>query len=208
PAPDLTGGTLFKKANPWYSSPLWPPRYDKARFAELTSAFRRAAFLLSFLLLTTCGREHPHRNVLLITLDTFRADRIGARPPALPAHSTLLSALLPLHHGVRNNGAGAFPTDRDTLATLLGRNGYRTGAFVGSFILDHRFGLARGFDRYDDDIARSAGEASGSCQAERRGGEVVDRALAWLRQSDGRPYFACVHLYDAHAPYAPPAPAA
>jgi arylsulfatase A-like enzyme/tetratricopeptide (TPR) repeat protein len=206
---------------------LWPATNDKSRLAELSAVRRRACFLLSFLLLAACTRERPRRNVLLITLDTFRADRIGARTPALarlaaegvrfdnadspvpltlPAHSTLLSALLPLHHGVRNNGAGAFPGDRETLATLLSRGGYRTGAFVGSFILDHRFGLARGFDRYDDDIARSAGEASGSFEAERRGGEVVDRALAWLKQPDGRPFFAWVHLYDAHAPYAPPAP--
>ena len=127
-------------------------------------------------------------------------------PLTLPSHATLLSGLLPLHHGVRNNGAGAFPADRDTLATLLARSGYRTGAFVGSFILDHRFGLARGFDRYDDEIRRSADEAAGSFEAERRGGEVVDRALAWLKQSDARPFFAWVHLYDAHAPYAPPAP--
>src|SRR5207248_3546788 len=113
-----------------------------------------------------------------------------------------------------NNGAGVFPADRDTLATLLSRNGYRSGAFVGSFILDHRFGLARGFERYDDEIARGTDEGAGTFEAERRGGEVVDRALAWLQQSDarasgsaqGRPFFAWVHLYDAHAPYAPPPP--
>ncbi|MEK6374347.1 MAG: sulfatase-like hydrolase/transferase [Acidobacteriota bacterium] len=178
-----------------------------------------------FLLLTAaCARERPRPNVLLITLDTFRADRLGARTPALsrlaaegvrfddadspvpltlPAHATLLSGALPLHHGLRNNGAGAFPEDRETLATLLSRGGYRTGAFVGSFILDRRFGLARGFDRYDDEIARSADDASGSFEAERRGADVVDRALAWLKESDGRPFFAWVHLYDAHAPYVP-----
>ncbi|MEA2326298.1 MAG: choline-sulfatase, partial [Thermoanaerobaculia bacterium] len=83
---------------------------------------------------------------------------------------------------------------------------YRTGAFVGSFILDHRFGLDRGFERYDDEIVRNVTDSSGTFDAERRGGEVVDRALAWLRQSDARPFFAWVHLYDAHAPYAPPPP--
>ena len=182
--------------------------------------------LCSFLLLliAACARERPRPNVLLITLDTFRADRLGARTPALarlaaegvrfdhadspvpltlPAHATLLSGALPLHHGLRNNGAGAFPEDRDTLATLFARGGWRTGAFVGSFILDRRFGWARGFDRYDDEITRNAGDASGSFEAERRGGEVVDRALAWLKDGDGRPFFAWVHLYDAHAPYVP-----
>src|SRR5207247_1785911 len=119
------------------------------------------------MLFLACHRERAHPNVLLITVDTFRADRVGARTPALsrlaseglrfdaadstvpltlPSHATLLSGLLPLHHGVRNNGAGAFPADRDTLATLFARSSYRTGAVVGSFILDHRFGLARGFD--------------------------------------------------------------
>ena len=189
---------------------------------------RRAALLVISVLATTC-REAPQRplNILLITLDTFRADRIGDGTPALarlggegirfeaadspvpltlPAHASLLSGLLPLHHGLRNNGIGAFPANRDTLATTFGRAGYRTGAFVGSFILDHRFGLDRGFDRYDDEIVRNVTDSSGTFEAERRGGEVVDNALTWLRQSDARPFFAWVHLYDAHAPYAPPSP--
>jgi Flp pilus assembly protein TadD len=107
---------------------------------------------------------------------------------------------------MRNNGAGSFPADRETLATVLQRSGYRTGAFVGAFVLDHRFGLDRGFDVYDDDIVRDPGDASRGLEAERRGDQVVDRALAWLKQSDSRPFFAWVHLYDPHAPYAPPAP--
>ena len=187
-----------------------------------------ALFLLLGLLLVTCERERPEPpSVLLITLDTFRADRLGPRTPALarlaadgvrfdaadspvpltlPAHATLLSGMLPLHHGLRNNGVGSLGEERDTLATLLSRHGYRTGAFIGSFILDRRFGLARGFDRYDDEIARDPSGAAGLFEAERRGSEVVDRALAWLKEADGRPFFAWVHLYDAHAPYAPPAP--
>src|SRR5437588_9524435 len=218
--PGLSARILFKKANSWYSTPLWPTAYDKSRLAKL-------ALVVSLPLIAACAREPAHHSVLLITLDTFRADRLGARTPALsrlategvrfdaadspvpltlPAHSTLLSGLLPLHHSVRNNGAGAFPANRDTLATLFAHNGYRTGAFVGSFILDHRFGLGRGFDCYDDEIQRSADESSGSFEAERRDGEVVDGALGWLKQNDARPFFAWVHLYDAHAPYAPPAP--
>jgi len=174
-----------------------------------------------------CRREHAHYNVLLITLDTFRADRVNANTPnlqklgnesvrfsnadspvplTLPAHCSLLSGVLPLHHGVRDNGANPFPNDRDDLATTFGRAGYRTGAFVSSFVLDHRFGLNRGFDPYDDDIPRdTAGEAN-TLEAERRGDLTVDRALAWLKNNDARPFFAWVHLYDAHAPYAPPPP--
>ncbi len=167
--------------------------------------------------------EQPKYNVLLITLDTFRADRIGpltpnltrlanegvrfdnaesAVPLTLPSHSTILSGVLPLHHGVRNNGAGSFPADRPTLATLLSSNGYRTAAFIGAFVLDHRFGLNRGFDVYDDEIPRDP-TLGDHLEAERRGDAVVDRALAWLGQSDARPFFAWVHLYDAHAPYVP-----
>src|SRR5437667_2734957 len=118
-------------------------------------------FLAAALLLLACHRETPHYNLLLITLDTFRADRVGALTPnlaklaregvvftnadspvplTLPAHSSLLSGVLPPQHGLRNNGAGAFPADRETLATLLSRKEWRTGAFVSSFVLDRRFG--------------------------------------------------------------------
>ncbi len=188
----------------------------------------RVLVLLALLLSSACREAaHPPSNVLLITIDTFRADRLGRATPALerlgregirfesadtpvpltlPAHASLLSGLLPLHHGLRNNGIGVFPDSRESLATLLGGAGYRTGAFVGSFILDHRFGLDRGFQHYDDDIARNGGDSGGTFEAERPAGEVVDRALAWLRLSDPRPYFLWVHLYDAHAPYAPPSP--
>jgi len=191
--------------------------------------FRKPAAIIAVLLLIAACRETPRRplNVLLITVDTFRADRVGSNTPALarlaregirfdaagspvpltlPAHSSLMSGLWPLHHGMRNNGIGVFPASRQTLATAFRSSNYRTGAFVGSFILDHRFGLDRGFDRYDDEIVRNVTDSSGNFDAERRGAEVVDRALAWLRENDARPFFAWVHLYDAHAPYAPPPP--
>jgi arylsulfatase A-like enzyme/Flp pilus assembly protein TadD len=182
-----------------------------------------------------CARPRPvvsgaGYNVLLITLDTVRADHIGAYgygsietpnldrlaaqgvrfaqasspvPLTLPAHATILSGLLPPRHGVRNNGAERFPEGPATLATQLAASGYRTGAFIGAFVLDHRFGLARGFDRYDDDIPR---ERAADLDAERPGRVVTDRALAWLTERSDKPFFAWVHLYDAHAPYAPPEP--
>ena len=152
------------------------------------------------------------QNLLLVTLDTVRADHLGsygyagAETPALdrlagegvrfaaasspvpltlPAHSSLLSGFLPPHHGLRNNGAGSFPADLPTLATRLAAAGYRTGAFVGSFVLDHRFGLARGFEVYDDEMERDAAGGRG-LDAERRGDQVVDRALAWLQTASAR----------------------
>jgi arylsulfatase A-like enzyme/Flp pilus assembly protein TadD len=172
------------------------------------------------------------QNVVLVTLDTVRADHLGsygyaaAETPALdrlaqegirftrasspvpltlPSHSSLLSGLLPPHHGLRNNGAGSFPDGKDTLATVLAGQGYRTGAFVGAFVLDRRFGLSRGFQTYDDEIERAPGDTV-VLEAERPGREVMDRALAWLGQDDRRPFFLWVHLYDAHAPYMPPSP--
>lgn len=184
-----------------------------------------------------CSRPEPTAapsaaNLVLITLDTVRADHLGcygyagaetpsldrlaqegvrfaqasaAVPLTLPSHSSLLSGLLPPHHGLRNNGAGSFPEGRPTVATVLSDQGYRTGAFLGAFVLDRRFGLSRGFQTYDDEIERSPG-ATVALEAERPGREVMDRALAWLRQEDPRPFFLWVHLYDAHAPYNPPSP--
>ncbi len=187
------------------------------------------------LALSGCGAGRPAVttwNLLLITLDTVRADHLGsygytrgatpnldslaaegarfldvasAVPLTLPSHATILSGLLPPRHGVRGNGLGAFPADLPTLATELQKVGYRTAAFVGSFVLDHRFGLARGFDHYDDDVDRSDETRSG-LEAERPARVVVDRALAWLDQDSPQPFFAWIHLYDAHAPYEPPEP--
>src|SRR6266540_1367137 len=177
----------------------------------------------------------PARNLLLVTIDTVRADHVGAYgyraaetpaldrlaregvlfdraessvPLTLPSHATILSGLTPPHHGLRNNGAGSFPDGRETLATALSKAGFSTAAFVGSFVLDHRFGLARGFDVYDDETERDP-NAPGSLEAERSGSQVADRALAWLEKAAGdreRPFFAWVHFYDAHAPYTPPEP--
>src|SRR5581483_2770867 len=158
------------------------------------SSFIVHRFLLA-LLLVTCAREPRHPNVLLITLDTFRADRITARTPnllnlaqngtnytqadaaaplTLPSHATILSGLFPLHHGLRNNGAGVFPSNRETLATVFSNAGYRTGAFVSAFVLDHRFGLNRGFDVYDDEVPRNPNDTEAQLEAERRGGATVD----------------------------------
>jgi arylsulfatase A-like enzyme/Tfp pilus assembly protein PilF len=211
--------------------PLSPPQPHRGGERETRSAGEGSLLLL--LCFVACTRAEPkHPNVLLITLDTFRADHVGAYgrnrgttpaidalaaggarfqnaissvPLTLPSHATILSGTLPPHHGLRNNGAGAFPADRATLATLLASKGYRTAAFTGAFVLDHRFGLNRGFDVYDDEIPRDPALGD-HLEAERRGDAVVDRALAWLAHDDPRPFFAWVHLYDAHFPYTPPEP--
>jgi arylsulfatase A-like enzyme/Flp pilus assembly protein TadD len=206
------------------------------RGSEVPTTSRRRAALLALSLAVPCvaagcgGGEARDPNLVLVTLDTVRADHLGcygdaaavtpaldrlaaagvrfaeassAVPLTLPSHATLLSGLLPTRHGLRNNGAGALSGKTPTLATLLAGKGYRTGAFVGAFVLDRRFGLNQGFEVYDDEIPRDP-RAGVSLEAERPGRDVVDRALAWLGREDPRPFFLWVHLYDAHAPYAPP----
>jgi arylsulfatase A-like enzyme/Tfp pilus assembly protein PilF len=186
-----------------------------------------------------------------VTIDTWRADRLGvgvspnidrlaasgvrfnaartAAPLTLPSHTTILTGLLPPAHGVRENGIDSLSDAHPTIATMLKNAGYRTAAFVGAYVLDRRFGLANGFDTYDDRIARDP-NATERLEAERPASAVVDAALAWLDQgpttnaqrpttnaqrptpnaqrpttNDQRPFFVWVHLYDPHAPYAPPA---
>jgi arylsulfatase A-like enzyme/Flp pilus assembly protein TadD len=190
-----------------------------------------AVLLTAAVLIAGCSRKPPAppaagANVLLVTVDTLRADRFDAArmprlhalgaeglvyeealssvPLTLPAHCTILSGREPLHHGVRDNGAAALPSDVPTLATLLKGRGYATGAFVGAYVLDRRFGLARGFDEYDDHVERLA-EGSSVLESERRAEVVVAAATAWIARQDV-PFFAWVHVYDPHAPYDPPSP--
>jgi len=176
-------------------------------------------------------RDDRQMNVLLVTLDTTRADRIGAygyddietpafdglaaegvtflrayspTPLTLPSHTSLMSGTYPPYHGVRDNGAFVAPDNLATLGELFQDAGYRTGAFVSSFVLDGRFGLAQGFDTYFDEfeVPRSRTIALGSIQ--RPGSEVVDAALAWSGQDPSAPFFLWVHMFDAHTPYEPP----
>ena len=162
-------------------------------------------------------------NVVLITIDTLRADRVGkgftpaldalaargarfdnARttvPLTLPAHVTLMTGLLPPQHGVRQNGV-VFRPQAPTLARALRDAGYQTGAFVGAYVLDRRFGLADGFATYDDRVPRDP-DLGAQLEAERPGSAVADAAIAWIA-SVPEPFFIWIHFYDPHAPYNPP----
>jgi choline-sulfatase len=167
----------------------------------------------------------PAKAVLLVTIDTLRADRIGAygwraaRTPAIDAlaargvrvdrayatapitltsHASLLTGLYPPKHGARHNGMRV-RADVPTLAGMLHARGFATGAFVAAFPLDRRFGLDRGFDVYSDALPRGA---DGRPRNERPGREVVDEALGWLARRDASaPFFLWVHLFEPHAPY-------
>jgi choline-sulfatase len=178
-------------------------------------------------------RREAGLNVLLITIDTLRADALGvygnarASTPAidrlanggvrfsnahahsvvtLPSHANILSGLYPIHHGVHENSGFRFPSDVETLATRLKALGYRTGAFVSAFPVDRRFGLARGFDVYDDRYGKGR-ERSAFRIAERPGTETVAAARQWIAEaSPGARWFAWVHVYEPHFPYTPPEP--
>jgi arylsulfatase A-like enzyme/Flp pilus assembly protein TadD len=166
--------------------------------------------------------------VLLVTIDTLRADRletyggsvatpslerlaregalfrdaVAQSPLTLPSHSSILTGTYPPYHGVRDNGRHRLPEGIDTLAEILKRAGYRTAAFVGAYPVHSRFGLAQGFDLYDEGFTRSPGTLAFS---ERRAEEVVAAAADWIgKQSDL--YLAWVHLFDPHTPYEPPEP--
>ncbi|MGE0813574.1 MAG: sulfatase-like hydrolase/transferase [Vicinamibacterales bacterium] len=171
-------------------------------------------------------------NVLLVTIDTLRRDRVGAYghpggltptldalsargvrfahafshvPLTLPAHTSILTGRTPVHHGVHLNGSARLDEAVPTLATTLKAAGYRTGAFVGAFVLDARYGLTRGFDRYDDHYGTDTDSRSFAF-AERPGADVVQAAGDWiLAPGAAAPWLAWVHLFDPHAPYAAPA---
>ena len=169
--------------------------------------------------------------MVLISIDTLRSDRLPiygydkVATPAidalrgdailferayahigltLPSHSSILSGLLPLDHGVRDNIGYRFPEEAPWLPALFKQKGYATGAFVSSYVLRSYTGLARGFDVYDDDIQFETGKQLGALQ--RPGPETLEKALAWLQQVYREPFFLFFHIYEPHAPYEPPAP--
>ena len=172
-------------------------------------------------------------SVLLVTLDTLRADRLGCYgfrristpaldslaaegvlfeqatatvPLTLPSHASILTGLVPPHHGVHDNGGYFLEEKQVSVAERFREAGFATGAFVGAWVLDSRWGTDQGFARYDDrfDLSRFKVLALGTVQ--RPGGEVVDAALEWLETVRERRFFAWVHLYDPHTPYEPPEP--
>jgi arylsulfatase A-like enzyme/predicted Zn-dependent protease len=189
-----------------------------------------SALLAAALACAACARD-GRPDIVLVTLDTTRADRIGAMgdasattpvldalaargavferayasaPRTLPSHTTMLTGLDPNEHGVHDNGA-IVPADLATLAERLSARGYATAAFVAAFVLDSRFGLSRGFEHYDDEIRWESSPLDFTVP-QRRGGEVTDRALAWLDAEPESPYFLWVHYFDPHMPRDPPSP--
>jgi choline-sulfatase len=170
-------------------------------------------------------------DVLLVTIDTLRADHIGAyggraptptldalaargvrfthayahAPMTLPAHTSIMTGLLPVTHGVHVNSSAGLDAHVPTLAEQFRRAGYRTAAFVGAFVLDARVGLARGFDVYDDRVGSDIGAVTFGVQ-KRTADRVLQAAAAWIlgNARQPAPFFVWIHLFDPHAPYRAP----
>lgn len=171
-------------------------------------------------------------NVLLVTIDTTRADRLGCygneaietptldslarqgvifsqatatAPTTLPSHSSILTGLYPQHHGVMANGLYRLADEHQTLAETLAENGYTTGAVVSAYVLDSRFGAGQGFASYDDDLS-DCEEPPLFLYKERKAQPTTRRAIAWLRAAADDLFFLWVHYFDPHAIYEPPTP--
>lgn len=172
-------------------------------------------------------------NLIFITIDTLRADHLGcygytqiktpeidalARasvrftqaytpvPITLPAHTAILTGSFPMATGVHDFSGNKLPSSAVTLAKVLRDREYTTAAFIGSAVLDSRFGLNQGFETYFDHFDFSRLDETNLDLMERRGDLVTDEALRWLRLNPPRPFFLWVHLYDPHYPYTPPEP--
>jgi arylsulfatase A-like enzyme/tetratricopeptide (TPR) repeat protein len=134
------------------------------------------------------------------------AQAASTAPLTQPAHSSMMTGMYPTYHGVRINGNTALSQEHKTIAEALSEKGYETGAFIGAFVLDGRWGLNQGFQVYDDrfDLEKHKHLDLGSVQ--RPANQVVDAALAWLEGRKQGPFLAWIHLYDPHTPYQPPEP--
>jgi arylsulfatase A-like enzyme/Flp pilus assembly protein TadD len=215
----LAGGGVY-----WYTHRSGPPGLRMPGPAAFTG---RPADRIEL-----AGGKLKDFNLVLVSTDTLRADYVGcygkravrtpvidglARqgvlfrqavspvPITLASHASMLTGLNPPGHGVRSNGFFRLRAETGTLASMLKRQGYVTGAAVGAFVLDAKFGLNQGFDTYNDDMTRGEHQLSFGFP-ERRAEQVNAEAIEWLRQHAREKFFLFVHYFDPHFPYAPPPP--
>jgi arylsulfatase A-like enzyme/tetratricopeptide (TPR) repeat protein len=184
-------------------------------------------------LLTLCLAAPAPANVVFVTIDTLRADRLGAygysraqtpvldrlaeggvlieeavvqAPQTRPSHASLLTGLYPYEHGLRDNDSPPLDPKIETLATLLKARGYATAAFVGAYPVSRPAGFFRGFDVYDDPFGAGEKATTRDPRLERTAAAVVDPALAFVARQRASPWFIWLHLFDPHAPYEAPSP--
>ena len=189
--------------------------------------------LLPTLVLSACKPTAPKRNVLLITIDTLRADRLGCYnsrfvetpnidkiaaqgvlfektitpvPLTLPSHTSILTGRYPAEHGIRDNGFYRLPKGYPTLATELKKAGFSTAAFVSSHTLNDIYGLNQSFDVYDDLSLADKTRSFMSDRSERPANETTTKVIEWLKKNPKQPFFLWVHYFDPHVPYDPPSP--
>src|SRR5258706_790996 len=202
----------------------------------MSLSFRRIFFTLIALNAAQAVAQTPEKsvpNVVLITIDTLRADHLGcygyqqiktpnidglaangtrftraftAVPVTLPSHTAMLTGTYPMLSGMHDFSANKLSPQQPTLATVLKQSGYATGAVVGSAVLDSRFGLNHGFDFYYDHFDFSRLEEANLDEMERPGNVVADQALEWLAKNSQKKFFLWMHLYDPHYAYHPPYP--
>ena len=201
-----------------------------------TRALRTVCFSFAACWIVTATTPPAARrppNVILITIDTVRADHVGCygykdiQTPTLdalahdgivfeqaisqvpltwPSHAVILTGTYPFQNGVQDFTGTPLDKKFRSVAQAFQQHGYATGAVVSAFVLDRSWGLARGFDFYDDAFSPQEFASRDIGLVERRAGESVDRALAWLKKHSQRPFFFWLHLYDPHSPYDPPEP--
>ncbi len=177
-------------------------------------------------LLLSCGEKSNSPDIVIITIDTLRADRLGYRgydintpnidglaekgqtfnnartcvPLTLPAHASLFTGCYPFSHGVRNNGIYYLSERFTTLPEIFKSKGYDTAAFIGAYVLNSKYGLSQGFDYYDDNFSNQSDLSFN--YAERTADKVIDSTLDWLKkEKTDQPFFIWIHLFDPHAPY-------
>jgi choline-sulfatase len=196
-------------------------------------------FLTVLAALLPCGLEatvlarRRAPNVILITIDTVRADHLGCygatnvKTPTLdglardgivferaisqvpltwPSHAAILTGTYPFQNGVQDFTGQPLDQRFRSVAQIFKQQGYTTGAVVSAFVLDRSWGLARGFDYYDDAFSAEAFRHKDIGLVDRKAGESVTRAISWLLKTPRRPFFFWLHLYDPHSPYDPPEP--
>ncbi|MCP5108767.1 MAG: sulfatase-like hydrolase/transferase, partial [bacterium] len=217
------------------------PRPEKKKikkYLPVIGAVLGAAIILYLLFGTKVSTAFKRKqlkdlNVILITLDTLRADFVSAyregkaetpnmdrvaeegvlfetcisqTPLTLPSHTTILSGTYPLYHQVRDNGGFLVPESLEFVSETVKDNGWTTSAFIASYVLHSKWGVNQGFDFYSDDFDLSKYQKISLGNVQKRADEVLGNAEQWLKENKNKKFFTWVHLYDPHTPYDPPSP--
>lgn len=215
--------------------------HHRARWRRLFLPLSSAVLLIALgaFIFAPAGKRSIHLrrlkncNVILITLDTTRADHLGCYagkhvqtpnldelaeagtvfercisqvPLTLPAHTTILSGTYPAYHQVRDNGGFVVPEELELLSETLHKRGFATSAFISAYVLHAKWGLNRGWDHYADSFHFSKLKSISLSNVQKLAGEVLPEAQAWLEKNGQQRFFSWIHLYDPHLPYTPPEP--